>query len=106
MNLRHTAALALVGLFGMVIRFIAIHPSYGRAQTPEDDWREIRPSAVPPIPVQERKTLVLERRAAPTPRPSGRQPRRALSAVFAAVAILRWIRGCVRSPTDFCMASW
>jgi hypothetical protein len=61
-SLRHTAALALVGwhmtagrlgqpaklvLFGLVICVIAVHPSCGRAQTPEDNWREIRPSAGP-----------------------------------------------------------
>jgi hypothetical protein len=61
-NLRHAAALALVGLhmmarrlgqpmalmlFSIIICGIAVQPSHGRAQTPEDDWREIRPSAVP-----------------------------------------------------------
>jgi len=47
MNSCYVTALTLVRLFGLVICLIAIHPSYGRAQTPEDDWREIRPSAVP-----------------------------------------------------------
>jgi hypothetical protein len=41
----HAVMLALVGLFGLVICLIAIPPTYGRAQTPEDDWREIPPSA-------------------------------------------------------------
>jgi hypothetical protein len=62
MKSHHAAALVLVGgdmtaarlgpltklaLFGIFICVIAVDPSYGRAQTPEDDWREIRPSAVP-----------------------------------------------------------
>jgi hypothetical protein len=51
MNLRHAAAFALVCwhlmLVGIIMCGIAVHPSCGRAQTPEDDWREIRPSAVP-----------------------------------------------------------
>jgi hypothetical protein len=48
MNPRHATALTLVGLFGvLVICLIAVYPLYGRAQTPEDDWREVRPSAVP-----------------------------------------------------------
>ena len=47
MKFHYAAALPLVGLFGMVICVIAVHPSRGRAQAPEDDWREIRPSAVP-----------------------------------------------------------
>jgi hypothetical protein len=34
-------------LFSIMIFVIAVRPSYGRAQTPEDDWREISPSAVP-----------------------------------------------------------
>jgi hypothetical protein len=33
--------------FAIVIFLIAVHPSCGCAQTPEDDWREIRPSAEP-----------------------------------------------------------
>ena len=37
---------------------------------------------------------------------SDRRSRPALSAVFAAAAIPRWICGCVRSPTASCMASW
>src|ERR1700693_5287479 len=51
MNLRHAAALALVGwnmmLVGTIICVIAVHPSRGHAQALEDDWREIPPSAVP-----------------------------------------------------------
>jgi hypothetical protein len=43
-SLGRATKLVLCGIF---ICFIAIHPSHGRAQTPEDDWREIRPSAVP-----------------------------------------------------------
>jgi hypothetical protein len=50
-KLCHAAALALVGwnmmLLGIIICVVAVYPSCGRAQTPDDDWREIRPSAVP-----------------------------------------------------------
>jgi hypothetical protein len=47
MNSRQATALALVGLFGMMICSIALHPSCATAQTPEDAWREIRPSGAP-----------------------------------------------------------
>jgi hypothetical protein len=47
MNSCCATALTLGGLFRLVICLIAVYPSYGHAQTSEDDWREIRPSAVP-----------------------------------------------------------
>jgi hypothetical protein len=44
MNRRHPRQQVL---FGIIICIVALHPLCGRAQTPEDDWREIRPSAAP-----------------------------------------------------------
>jgi hypothetical protein len=47
MNSCYATALTVGWLFGMVICLIAVPASHGRAQTPEDDWREIPPSAAP-----------------------------------------------------------